>query len=234
MNNIVVTENGTFEIDPEDCWIRNHIVNNGRVYEYHIINQLRDIIKKSKYIVDVGANIGCHTISYGLFNPNSVIWAFEPQTKLFEILKRNVDRNKLTNNVKLFKCGVGHIQTQLELSPIEAADKDANGGGCIKGGLGIGIGGEKMDIITIDSLNLPGLDYMKIDVEGAEGLVLWGARETIKKYKPVIFFEHNSQTVNPEHVNLKHIPSPFEELVKIGYKTFKYIDWDNYITWLET
>ena len=70
---------------------------------------------------------------------------------------------------------------------------------------------------------------MKIDVEGAEGLVIMGAKETIKKYMPVICFEHNYQRITPEHVGLSVVPTPFEELVKLGYKFFTYIDWDNYI-----
>jgi FkbM family methyltransferase len=230
MDNIILTEHGIFEIDPNDCWVRNHIVANSCVYEYHIIKQLKDTINKSNFIVDVGANIGCHTISYGMFNSSAKIWAFEPQKKLFEILERNVQRN-LLRNVELFNCGVGHMSMELELDPVEIMDNDQISGGYNKAGLGIGKGGEKMNIITLDSLNLPGLDYMKIDVEGAEGLVIMGARETIKKYKPVIFFEHNHKTINPTRVNLDHVPTPFEELVKLGYKMFQYIDWENYITW---
>jgi FkbM family methyltransferase len=230
MDTIISTEHGIFEVDPDDCWVRDNILSNGRVYEYHIINQLKEIINRSYFIVDVGANIGCHTISYGMFNSDAKIWAFEPQKKLFEILERNVERNSL-KDVKLFNCGVGHVSMELELDPVETMDEDPMRGGYNKAGLGIGKGGEKMNIVTIDSLDLPGLDYMKIDVEGAEGLVIMGARETIKKYKPVIFFEHNHKTINPTHVNLEHVPTPFEELVKLGYKTFKYIDWENYITW---
>jgi hypothetical protein len=99
-----------------------------------------------------------------------------------------------------------------------------------KGGLGIGEGGEIIKIRTLDSLDLPGLDFLKIDVEGAEGLVLQGAAQTIKKYKPVIFFEHNDAKIDPKVVGLHHVPTPFEVLVKLGYKTFNYIDWENYLT----
>ena len=95
--------------------------------------------------------------------------------------------------------------------------------------MGIGKGGERLRICTLDSMNLPGLDYIKIDVEGAEGLVIRGGVETIKKYKPVVVFEHNYVTIDPSHVGLEHVPTPFEELVKLGYKHFTYLDWENYI-----
>ena len=95
-----------------------------------------------------------------------------------------------------------------------------------KGGMGIGKGGEKMKLMTIDSLDLPGLDYMKIDVEGTEGLVIQGA---IEKFHPIICFEHNGQRINPEDVGLKEVSTPFQELVKLGYRNFVHLDWENYL-----
>jgi FkbM family methyltransferase len=225
----VSTQNGYFEIDPDDIYIRNHMMS-GQVFESHIINgTIKPYIQKSKYIVDVGANIGCHAISYANFNPECLVWAFEPQEKLYEILSRNIARNKLEDRVTASRCGIGHTETNVTMASLDTVF-DHKQKGCNKGGLGIGKGGEAIKIITLDSLNLPGLDFIKIDVEGAEGLVIQGGAETIKKYKPVIFFEHNYQTIDPKVLGLKHVPTPFEELVKLGYKTFEYVDWDNYIT----
>jgi len=42
-------------------------------------------------------------------------------------------------------------------------------------------------------------------------------------------FEHNYQRIDPSVVGLKDISTPFEELVKLGYKRFEYLDWDNYL-----
>ena len=225
---MIRTANGVYDIDFDDCYIRNHMMA-GQVFESHIINgYLKQFIEKSKYVVDVGANIGCHTVSYALFNPECTIWSFEPQDKLFNILTKNVQQNGIEKQVHLYKSGLGHCSANVELANISTVE-DKNHRGWNKGGLGIGKGGEKMDIITLDSLNLPGLDYMKIDVEGAEGLVIMGAKETIKKYMPVICFEHNYQRITPDHVGLSVVPTPFEELVKLGYRHFTYLDWENYI-----
>ena len=225
----VSTPNGAFEVDPEDIYIASHMTS-GQVFESHIINgTIKPYIEKSKYVVDVGANIGCHAVSYANFNPECQVWAFEPQEKLFNILSRNIIRNNLSDRVHAFKCGLGHTETPTTMASLDKVF-DARRRGFNKGGLGIGDGGEAIDIKTLDSLNLPGLDFMKIDVEGAEGLVIQGARETIKKFKPVIFFEHNDATIDPTVLRVDHVPTPFEELVKLGYKTFKYVDWENYIT----
>ena len=225
----VMTPNGYFEVDPDDIYIRNHMMG-GQVFESHIINgTIKSYVQKSQYVVDVGANIGCHTISYANFNPKCEVWSFEPQEKLHGILSRNVERNNMADRVHVFKCGLGHEGRDATMSSLDKV-YDANQRGHNKGGLGIGEGGEAISIRTLDSLDLPGLDFLKIDVEGAEGLVIQGGAETIKKYKPVIFFEHNYQTIDPKVLGLDRVPTPFEALVKLGYKTFKYVDWDNYIT----
>ena len=224
----IFTKNGAFETDPTDIYIHSNMLNN-RVYEHDLINQvIKPYIEKAKYVVDVGANIGCHSISYGRFNPDVTIWAFEPQKKLFDILNRNVSINKL-KNIKTFDFGVGHKEMNCTMSSLDKVyDEMKNGHN--KGGLGIGHGGESIVIKTLDSIELPGLDFMKIDVEGAEGLVIKGAQNTIRKFHPTILFEHNYQRVDPKSVDLTHIPTPFEELTKLGYNTFKHVKNDNYIT----
>lgn len=227
---IITTKNGKYQVDTEDCWVRNHM-SSGEVFESHIINgTLKDIIEKSKYIVDVGANIGCHTVSYALFNEEANIWSFEPQDQLFGFLCRNIKLNGLQGRVSLHHCGLGHTQLKTTLASCDSVyvptSNEYN-----MAGLGIGSGGQELELHTLDSFNLPGLDFIKIDVEGAEGLVIEGAAETIKKYKPIVFFEHNYQTIDPKMVGLTHVPTPFEALVKLGYKNFTYVDWENYIAY---
>jgi FkbM family methyltransferase len=226
--NWVFTKNGVFETDPTDIYIHSNMLDN-HVYEHKLINQvIRPYIEKAKYVVDVGANIGCHAISYGRFNPDATIWAFEPQKKLFDILNRNVSINKL-KNINTFDFGIGHKEMNCTMSSLDKVyDEVKNGHN--KGGLGIGHGGESIIIKTLDSLELPGLDFMKIDVEGAEGLVIKGAENTIRKFHPTILFEQNYQRVDPKSVGLPHVPTPFEELVRLGYTTFRHVENDNYIT----
>jgi FkbM family methyltransferase len=234
MTAIIPTPNGVFEVDPHDAWIFGHMANSSNVFESHIINTvIKDIVQKSTYIVDVGANIGCHAVSYGNFNPKCKVWAFEPQKNIYDILQRNVDRNNLGDRVKTFQCALAHEPTRTTLVSMDKVF-DYNYNVVNKAGVGFGEGGETTEVITIDSLNLPGLDFMKIDVEGAEGLVIMGASETIKKYKPVIFFEHNYQTIDAKMMGLEHVPTPFEALVKLGYTVFEYVDWENYITFFDT
>lgn len=227
---IIETPNGKYKIDETDCYIRNHMMS-GNVFEYDIINfVIEKFMKHCKYVVDVGANIGCHGISYALSNKDSIVYAFEPQTETFDILKENVSLNGLDDRMNVYNYGLAHKDYSCTLRDKEEL-RDDNCNGWNKGGIGIGKGGESIHVKSLDSLKLPGLDFLKIDVEGAEGLVIMGAKRTIEIYKPVILFEHNYQRINPEDVGLTHVPTPFEELVKLGYRNFHYLTAENYITW---
>ena len=97
------------------------------------------------------------------------------------------------------------------------------------GGRKIGDGNAITNMITIDSLNLERVDYMKIDVEGAEHLVIAGAERTIKKFKPVIYFE-DLNSLDSEYIQkigASNIPNSFELLKSYGYSNFQKIAFSN-------
>ena len=224
MGTVYMTQNGLFKIHENDYiisgWLRGF-----HVFEHNLINKyLQGYIKNFKYIVDAGANIGCHTISYAGFNPSAIIYAFEPQKDLYDILECNKKINYASNVVCINKA-LGHDNAFINMNP-PLQDSD----GVNFGGTSIGQGGEPTEMITLDSLDLPGLDFIKMDIQGAEGLLVKGGRKTIDKYSPVILFEHDDTIVVPEHVGLKVVPSPFFELAKLGYNNFTYLGEGNYIT----
>ena len=217
----------------------NFITEHNKIYEQDLIfNYIKNIIKKSKIILDIGAHIGGHTLIFKKINPTLEIHAFEPQSKIFELLSYNAEINNL-ENINLYPYAVANIKLKTTLSNI-AKDNESSLPLSYSGqeeyanfgGVQLGENGEEIQTITIDSLNLGSCDFMKIDVEGAEHLVILGAIETIKKYKPYIWFEYNyqklSDTTNSKFgINSVNI---FEVLNNLGYKdNILQLDKDNYL-----
>lgn len=57
------------------------------------------------------------------------------------------------------------------------------------GGLELGAGGEPVNMVSLDTMGLTGVSLLRIDAEGAEALVLYGAQELIRNQRPVISYE---------------------------------------------
>jgi len=213
----------------------------GQIYEEDLITKYIIPILNSddstKLILDIGGHIGTHSILYSKM-VNCNILTFEPQHKIYNILKHNIDSNNI-KNCKIFNNAVGHANMKTNLSNMLYDGYNLE----IQydtttifnyGGIGLGKNGEDVNMITIDSLNLEMCDYMKIDVEGAEILVLIGAQNTIQKYKPLIWFEKTDKCVSPEMKESMGIdfelPDTFEFLTNLGYR-FHNLNNDNIIAY---
>ena len=212
----------------------------GRIYEQdYVLKNLIEYISKSKTILDIGAHAGSHTVIYKAINKNATVHSFEPQSKMFDLLNFNIEKNNF-ENVFTHNVAVANISKTTTLS-----DKifDQNSETIVSygnttysnlGGVQVGPGGENIETITIDSLDLDGCDFIKIDVEGFEPLVLLGAEETIRKYKPVILFEKNFKKVSDEVLAEFGVTpeqnNSFDLLNKFGYSNIQLIgDEINYL-----
>lgn len=210
-------------------------LNAGQIYEQDFVMEfLQDIVKSSKTILDIGSHAGSHTVLYKHINPDCNIHCFEPQLEMFNLLEHNVAKNSF-KNVTTHNNGVANMAMKSNMSS-SVLDGDnigknveyGTGKRFNLGGLQIGTGGEEIETITVDSLNLAECDYIKIDVEGFEPLVLMGAEETIKKFHPTILFESNHKVISKEMAEkfgLSYpVESSFDILKSYGYKEIKLID----------
>jgi len=130
-------------------------------------------IAKARYFIDVGAaSDAYYTIRACKLNPSIKIIAVEPLPTEYKYMLRNIALNSCTHNV----------------TPLNMALSSTEGT--------VTISGQEIPCTTIDiliqKLHLPGIDVIKIDVEGAGAEIIKGAIQTIIKCNPVIFFEvHN-------------------------------------------
>lgn len=179
-------------------------VRNNECWEPHIVNFLKKNLDNTSIFVDVGSNFGWHTIIASKYV--NKVYSFEPQKTIFEIQKSTVQDNKI-ENVVLYNKGVGNINERKSMESINYDYQGVN-----TGDLSIGTGGEEIELITLDSLNLKRVDLIKIDVQGYEKFVIEGCVETIMRCKPILIIELENFQLNKFNYNSLEIFSRMKDL----------------------
>lgn len=156
-------------------------------WSYAEIEFLGQLIKPGFVVLDVGAYIGTHTLSFAkMVQPDGFVFCFEPQRIAFEFLSANIVLNNMTNIFPMHAAvsdTIGEIMVPVinPASPSNTAAFKVSGHTM----------GDTVRQVTIDSLGLGRCNLIKIDVEGMENNVIAGAQETIQKFRPVLFLENN-------------------------------------------
>ena len=127
-------------------------------------------------IIDVGANIGLATLYFKWLHPRASVLCFEPNPEVLGFLEKNISRNKLAN-VKVFPVALGKLNGEQELFT-SAEVKGSTSASTIPP-----INKERSFRVPVrrlsDFIEKP-VDFIKIDVEGAEGQILEDLEETGK------------------------------------------------------
>lgn len=179
-----VPELGQFYLDAKVDVIKDRL-REGVLWERHLQTLIRNFNLEKSIVLDIGAHIGTHTLAMAhAVGPDGLVFAFEPQPKIFRELFFNISLNNI-QNVKFFWAGVGDRDGSIELSPLSFENE---GETVLEGGTG-----KWVDIVMIDSLNLDNVSLIKIDVEGMEEAVIEGARRTILRNRPIILIEIGAQ-----------------------------------------
>ena len=156
------------------------------------------IVHPGSVVVEAGANIGSLTIHLAqLAGETGHVYAFEPQRLVFQLLAGNIALNSLSN-VHCFQYCVGSTGGYVSV-PVLDPNQVQNWGGVPlldehwdKA--------EPVEVVTLDSMNLPKVDFIKIDVEGMEVDVLKGAEEIVGKDRPLIYAELNHEQEKREEL----------------------------------
>ena len=152
----------------------------GKVWEEEFMPLFQEHIKPGAVVLDVGAHIGTHTLVFSkLVGAEGRVHAFEPNFKVYQEQLMNLHLNQI-RNVKANFAAVGHLDAYITM-------RDTNTGN--EGNTTLGVGGNIIELRRLDSYNYAKVDFIKIDVEGAEEGVLRGAGETLQKHRPVILIE---------------------------------------------
>jgi len=166
-------------------------------------------------ILDVGANIGVHTIKWLKQNPKAVAFAFEPSPITRGMLERNITRNHLAKRTTIIPQAVSDREGIADFFECDdnafSSLKDTQRKQAIRS--------ISVSVTTIDQFvktnHITKISLLKIDVEGFETEVIIGALETLKHLKPDLFVEiYGGSNSNPD-------PEATIALIcKQGYQSF--------------
>ena len=139
-------------------------------------------VKNKGIVVTAGGAMGMYARGYsGLFKQ---VFVFEPDWKNFHALVHN----NYAPNVCFFNAALGSRSGWCNMVP---SPQDWNWGMHTVEANDLGL----TPVMSVDQLNLNGLDLLQLDVEGGEYYALLGAKETIHKYSPDIVVERNIEIV---------------------------------------
>jgi FkbM family methyltransferase len=159
--------------------------------------------------IDVGANVGYHALPMALHvGPAGRVVALEPSPTTAGRLRRNLALNGLTN-VEIVVAAVADQDVEAASLQIQSSYPLSGRGGR-----------ETLlaRVVRLDSLvlekQLRRVDFIKIDVDGLEAKVLRGGRETLRRFRPPVFFELSPSLVEEGGDSLDEL---FGSLQELGY-----------------
>jgi FkbM family methyltransferase len=183
------TKDHLFLVLEKDTFINECLEKYGH-WEKPTMDICRSYLKSDSYVIEVGAHIGSHTVILSDICKDGVVYSFELQKLIFQLLNANLllntcknvytymeaasDENKIESigeidyqNMTKFNSGLGSLNAVRQYQ------------------------GYPINIISLDHKfsEIKKLNLIKIDAEGHEVPVLKGAKELIKKFKPLILTE---------------------------------------------
>jgi FkbM family methyltransferase len=180
--------------------------------EIKLIKFLIKNFKDDDIFYDIGANYGFYTLLAQEFITKGEIHAFEPNPKIFKLLREN-SRLDIYKNTFLNEIALSDKTGETEFFDREIS-RHSGGSSLIKHQHFLKYKVIKVKTTTLDDyiLNHKPPTIMKIDVEGGEPLVLKGALKLLKKYNPMIIMEFFTDDLHREAVNISF---------NSGYRAFK-------------
>jgi FkbM family methyltransferase len=154
-----------------------------RLIEAGPVGSLRPLVPSGSAVVDVGANIGFFSLSFARWvGPEGRVIAIEPEARNISSLRRRVARAGVSQVVTCIHAAAADRpgQVRLALNPGHPGDHH------------LAEIGEPVAAVTLDELTIGEprpVTLVKIDVQGAESMVLAGTSRLIAQHRPAIFIE---------------------------------------------
>lgn len=188
----------------------------GGVYEPHVVDACVRLLRPGESFFDIGANLGVISMETAQQVPGAKVMAVEPQAELARHVAISAVLNKF-DGLRVYWCLIGEHDevrdTELHIPKhsIHASLVSRSGSACV----------EVVPQLSLDALvahdGLPLPDVVKLDVEGAELLVLRGGKESLGARPASVVFEADQ--------NMKRFGYERSELFKTLLTIAKYSFW---------
>jgi FkbM family methyltransferase len=179
-------------------------------FEASEIKTLKNYIPKGSVVIDVGANIGFFTIKFAEWvGSTGQVISIEPDKLNFDRLINNVEKNNFIDRVTFVNAAVSEKcgEVNFFINPFNPMDHR------------ISENGFKIISVTIDYLcsrvNYKNVKLIKIDVQGAENLVIKGAFLTIERFSPLLYIE-----IEYNEIDFNRAKSLISDLQSFGYDIY--------------
>jgi len=164
------------------------------------IKFLQSIVEKGMKVIDIGANIGITTVIIAKkIGAKGKVYSFEPVTRYFNVLKKNLSSNKL-KNIEILKLAVSNQVGRTNFYDNGDASSVVPQRGIKK----FEVSTTTIDIF-LEQKRMKKIDLINMDCEGGELLVLKGAKETLRRNKIKIFCEIHHDFLNRLHQSVQDI-----------------------------
>ena len=215
-NDLIQMRDGWMVYNKNDKYIGKSIKEYGE-WSQGELDLCKQVLSSTDVVIEVGSNIGSHTIPLAKTVHQGSLYAFEPQNVVFQNLCANISINSITNCF-CYNSALSDKKDEEFYYPNYDFTKENNFAG-------MSLVNEKKSkyfqrarIDTLDHkfLNLPRLNLLKIDAEGMELNVFKGGIDLINKTKPFLFFENNG-------VDRNKSKELIELIFSLGYRLFWHI-----------
>lgn len=190
-------------------------------YEPETVQILSGLLRPGMVVLDVGASIGQYTLlAAGIVGAGGKVHSFEPDPVTYQWLSGNVKRNNLTNvTTNQLALGGEPGSLQLYIGSPENIGTTSLRPQYNHSGRSVSV--EVLPLDTyLERAGIERVDFIKIDVEGAESMVFKGATKLLAK-RPTIIIEF-------EETNQKRFGTSCAELARVlienGYKLESILD----------
>lgn len=196
------TKYGNITLLKNEVYIGNDFRRN-KYWEEDTLIKLKEYIDPNRNILEIGGHCGTSSVVYQSYlSENNKLFVYEPQHVMYQILVQNINQNNLQHKIVPFNKGVFCYTGSGNMNNI---DLDGGGGvvkmrytqeshlGCNFGGIGLGTEGECISLTTVDEMGHDNIGFIHCDAQGSENFIFSSAKETLKKHRPVVYYENNEK-----------------------------------------